>query len=417
MSFTSVPAEEPITVEEAQRRVLDAVSPLGSELVPLDAANGRALREDVIAPVDLPQADNTAMDGYAVQARDLTAATKDHPVALRVVADLPAGGDQTCVVVSGTAARIMTGAYLPTGADAVAQVELTDAGSSIVTIFAPVSAGMNVRRRGEDMTAGAVVLPSGIRLGPGEIGVLAASQYAQVAVGCRPTVAILSTGDELVMPGHLVPPGKIVNSNAYALAALVEEAGGEARMLGIVPDSRDATMDAIENALSCDFVLTSGGVSVGAYDFVKEAITALGGETIFWRVSMKPGKPVLFARLRERLFFGLPGNPVSSMVSFHLFVGPALRKASGETSALPTPAILMKTADALRSRGERRTYLRVRVVVRDGELVALPMRAQGSGVSTSMVQANGLAIMDEGIAIVEAGGVVPVMLFGPVCGE
>jgi molybdopterin molybdotransferase len=398
-----------ISVEEAQSRVLDAVGPLDAETVDLANALGRVLREEITATHDIPSADNSAMDGYAVRAADIAAA----PVTLRVIEDLPAGKIARGTVINGTAMRIMTGALLPNGADSVVQVEVTDGGSATVQIREAVKIGANVRRRGEDMRAGDVVLRAGARIGPAEVGVLASAQRRSVSVGRRPTIAILSTGDELVETGEPLGPGQVVNSNAWSLAALASQHGALPQRLGIVRDDLDATIAALERALDCDFVITSGGVSVGAYDFVKNALEALGAETMFWRVAMKPGKPVALSRLRGRLVFGLPGNPVSSMISFLLFVAPALRKSTGMTSDLLQPAANVRLLTPLRSKGDRRAYLRVRVSVDDGgELVAQPMASQGSGVSTSMVAANGLAIVDAGVTSIGAGEIVRTLLIG-----
>jgi molybdopterin molybdotransferase len=253
-----------------------------------------------------------------------------------------------------------------------------------------------------------VVASSGRRIGPAEMALLAAVRQTTVQVGRRPTVAILSTGDELVDVGDEVGAGRVVNSNLYSLTALVRETGAIAKPQAIVRDTREATIAAIERALECDFVLSSGGVSVGAYDFVKEALETLGAETKFWRVAMKPGKPFMLSRIRERLYFGLPGNPVSSMVTFALFVAPALRKTMGMTELFP-PMVNMRTTAPLRG-SERRTYVRVCVTARGGELIAEPMRAQGSGVSTSMAGANGFAIVEAGASEIAAGAMVPVML-------
>lgn len=396
-----------LSVEEAQERVLAEVEVLEAEEVALEEAHGRVLREDVAAPFDVPEGDNSAMDGYAVRAVDTARA----PASLRVIDDVPAGRVSSRRVEPGTAIRIMTGGLVPAGADAVAQVEITDGGSGTVQVFQPVAAGANVRRRGEDMHAGDVVLRAGLPLRAAEIGVLAGVQKTRVLAGRRPTVAILSTGDELVEIDRPRTPGKVVNSNAWSLAALVREAGAVPRPMGVVPDERAATIAAIERALECDFVLSSGGVSVGAFDFVKDALDALGAETRFWRVAMKPGKPVVLSRLRGRVYFGLPGNPVSSMVAFLLFVGPSLRKAMGQTDGLLPPVVLTRLAAPLASRGDRRTYLRVRVEPRAGELVSTPMRAQGSGVSTSMVAANGLAYLEAGVMEAAAGEMVPTVLF------
>jgi molybdopterin molybdotransferase len=399
-----------IPVEEAQERVLAEVQPLGTEQVAFTDAVGRVLREDVRARVDVPQGDNTAMDGYAVRADDIANA----PVSLRVVENLPAGTVATKSVEAGTAIRIMTGALMPEGADTVAHVEITDAGSEMVLVNEPLQKGTNIRKRGEDMHAGDVVLADGTPIHSAEVGVLASVQRPIVRVARRPSVAILSTGDEIIDVGDEMAYGKVVNSNSYSLAALVREAGGIPRMIGIVPDTPEATIAAIESALESDFVISSGGVSVGAYDFVKEALDTLGAETKFWQVAMKPGKPVVLSRIRGRLYFGLPGNPVSCMVSFLLFIAPAIRKAMGQTTNLLPPIVQTRVTASLKSRGDRRNYMRVRVIARDGELVSQPMRSQGSGVSTSMVQANGLVIVETGVTAIEQGSMVPTVLVGPV---
>jgi len=389
-----------LSVDEAQLRVLAEVSLIDTEEVALAEAHERVLREDVAAVADVPAADNSAMDGYALRAGDASP--------LRVIGEVRAGSVASMSVEPGTAMRIMTGAPIPDGADAVAQIEITETALQWINILEPVKPGMNIRRRGEDMRVGDVVLRSGTLLRAGEIGVLATARHPRATVARRPAVAIISTGDELVDVGEEVGAGRVVNSNLYSLAALVREAGAIPKPQAIVRDTREATIAAIERALECDFVISSGGVSVGAYDFVKDALETLGAETKFWRVAMKPGKPFMLSRVRERLYFGLPGNPVSSMVTFALFVAPALRKAMGMTELFP-PMVNMRTTALLRG-SERRTYVRVRVVARDGELTAEPMRAQGSGVTTSMAGANGFAIVEAGVSEVAAGAIVPVLL-------
>lgn len=402
-----------LPVEEAQRRVLDEVECLEVEIVPLAEALGRVLAEHAIAPRDVPSRDNSAMDGYAVRAEDVQRAASA-PVPLTVIEDVPAGRVARRRLSRGEAIRIMTGALLPEGADAVVPVELTDAGAETVTVMKPVAAGANVRRGGEDMKAGAVILEAGTVLRAAETGVLASAQQPVVRVRRRPVVAVLSTGDEIIDVDEPFEEGKVVNSNSWSLAALVRETGAIPKRLGIVPDRLDATRDAIREALAADFVLSTGGVSVGTHDFVKDALDELGAETMFWQVAMKPGKPLVLSRVGGRLYFGLPGNPVSCMVSFLLFVAPALRKAMGQTGDLLPPSVTMRTGGRLRSKGDRRQYLRVRVVARDGELVALPMASQGSGVSTSMVGANGFAVLESGVTEAAEGERVPVVMFGAV---
>ena len=393
-----------LQVEEAQSRVMDEVVAGPVEQVSLDDSLGRVLREDVTATHDLPGADNSAMDGYAVRADDIANA----PVTLPVIADIPAGHPTDLHLEPGNAMRIMTGAFVPVGADAVVQVELTDGGLDRVTIAKAVPRGASIRRRGEDMHAGDVVLRAGVPIGPAEIAVLASAGKARVQVGRRPTVAILSTGDELIEVGETPSPGQIVNTNSSLLAALVREAGAIARPLGIVRDTRDATIAAFESAIESDFVISSGGVSVGAYDFVKDALEALGAETKFWRVAMKPGKPVVLSRLRDRIVFGLPGNPVSCFVSFHLFVAPALRKAMGQEARLYAPTVRARLTAAVKGAPERRVYARVQVDTRDGEWIATPLASQSSGALTSML-ANGLAVVREGENFA-AGADVPVVV-------
>jgi molybdopterin molybdotransferase len=400
--------EPTLAVEEAQQRVLELVTPLGTERVALDDSLYRVLADDVVATRDVPDGDNSAMDGYAVIAEDT-------PGTLTVIEDIPAGSVPQRRVERGTAARIMTGALVPEGADAIAQVELTDAGSETVGINQQVAPGTHVRRRGDDMHAGDTVIARGTRIGAAEIGVLASLQHATVNVARKASMAILATGDEIVDVDVDAPrrPGAIVNSNSYALAALAREAGGEPQLRGIVADTREATVAALRSALDCDFLITSGGVSAGAYDFVKDALAELGAETRVWRVAMKPGKPVVVSRLPGgQVAFGLPGNPVSCMVAFVLFVAPAIRKATGRTCDLFPPVVAMRLEVPLRAPGDRRSYLRVRVVARDGELVATPMKAQGSHVSTSMLGANGLAIVERGVTRIEAGERAPVLLIG-----
>ncbi|MDP9191385.1 MAG: molybdopterin molybdotransferase MoeA [Acidobacteriota bacterium] len=399
-----------LTVEQAQAQVMSEISVGPAEAVTLDESLGRILREDVIAAQDLPPADNSSMDGYAVRAEDLA----ELPVRMRVMDDIAAGHPTSRALEPGTAMRIMTGAFVPEGADTVVQVELTDGGTEMVTVAKALARGANIRRRGEDMRAGDVVIRKGVRIGPAEIAMLAAAQKTAVQVGRRPTVAILSTGDELIDAGETLTTGKIVNTNGPLLAALVREAGAIPRVLGIVRDTKEATIAALEKALESDFVLSSGGVSVGAFDFVKEALDALGAETKFWRVAMKPGKPVVLSRLRDRVILGLPGNPVSTFVSFHLFAAPALRKAMGREGDLFPSVVFARLETPLKSPGDRRVYFRVHVSARDGELHAKPLASQGSGSLTSMLGANGLAVVEPEVALVEAGAMAPVLLIGAV---
>lgn len=402
----------PIAVAEAQQRILDTTPRVGIEILGLSNARGRVLRETVYAPRDVPEGDNSAMDGYAVRAEDLKGASRESPRTLEVAFDVPAGVVPDLVLRQGFAARIMTGALIPSGADAVVPVEATDAGRSHVAIFRVARAGDHIRRAGEDMAAGTPIVEEGTKLGSGEIVVLATAQKSPVMVSRRPRVAIVPTGDELIEIEEPFRAGGTVNSNAWSIAALAEEHGCVPDVHEIVRDDLDATVDALRRAATADVVITTGGVSAGAFDFVKRALDVLGGERLFWRVNMKPGKPLLYGKVLDRPFFGLPGNPVSSMVSFHLFVGPALHRMLG-TSGSPFPVELDVTLEeSLPQPGERETFHRVDVVARDGDLRARPISKQGSGMSSSMSGANGLARLRAGERAKEAGDKVSTILIG-----
>lgn len=411
-----VDKKEPLlTVEQARERVLEAIRPIATERVSLADAHCRVLAESIVAGHDIPAHDNTAMDGYAVQAADVATATRETPVTLAVIETLPAGYVASRTVEPGTAIRIMTGAPMPDGADAVVIVEVTESEGDEVRVFRSVAPGASIRRRGEDVTAGTVVFAHGTDLRAGEIGFLASLGRPYVTVSRRPRVAILSTGDELIEAGQPAEAGKLVNSNAFSLAALAKEAGAEATVLPIARDTLEDISAALVAAAEADVVVTSGGVSVGDFDFVKAALDGLGARTNFWRIAMKPGKPVVFAELRGRPFFGLPGNPVSCMVGFHLFVWPALRKMLGvEAGRLMRPEVTAVLSGPVKSSGERRNYQRAVIAWRDGRLVAETKRAQGSGVLSSMVAANGLVVVPEGTRHIAEGESVRVQLIGEI---
>ncbi len=408
-------ADRMLTVEEAQEIVLDSVSVSGIERVPLAESLGRVLAEDVAPRFDVPPHDNSSVDGYAVRAADTAGASGDAPCRLGVLEDIPAGTVPSRKVGTGNASRIMTGAFLPEGADAVVMVENTKQRDDGVEILKAVEQGQNVRYRGEDVKQGQRVLFGGAVIGPGEIGLLAAFQRSQVAVRRRPAVAILSTGDEVVELDEKLVPGKIVNSNSYSLAALVRECNGRPVNLGIARDSEPEIAKAIRSTLSADVVLSTGGVSVGDYDYVKKVLEDLGADMRFWRVKMKPGKPLAYGLLQGKPFFGLPGNPVSCMVSFLLFARPAVRKMMGygpHDWHLPAvPAIL---ENDLTAGGDRRHYLRARVTRTGGRFHASTVAGQGSGMLSSMTGTNGLVIVETGITSVSRGSEVKVLLMGAV---
>jgi molybdopterin molybdotransferase len=417
-----MPVSDLLSVEEALARVLARVQSLPSENVSIAEALGRVLAEDIVAPFSVPPFRNSAMDGYAVRAADVVGATPETPVYLTPIEDVSAGRMPERTVGQGQAARIMTGAPLPPGADAVVPVEDTDDRWRVegytplperVAIFRPVAAGGNVRPAGEDIQAGQVVLREGTILRPQDIGVLVSLGFERLPVRRQPRVAILATGDELVEVGQPLSPGQIHNSNSYMLAGLVQQCGGVPYRLPVARDTLDEVRARFEEALALqpDFVLSSAGVSVGTHDVVRTVVEQLGRIEV-WRVNVKPGKPLAFGQVGGVPFFGLPGNPVSAMVTFELFVRPALRKALG-TDPLAVPLTTAVLDEDLTLDG-RRTYVRVVLRERDGELVARTTGTQSSGVLMSMVLADGLMIIPEGQSRVTAGSRFPVRLLRPL---
>ena len=409
--------QEDLTVIEALALVLNRFQPLDAERVPLLDALGRVLAEPVIARDSLPPFANSSMDGYAVRAADLATASRETLVSLRVIADIAAGAPSSVDVVPGTTARIMTGAPLPAGADAVVPVEDTDEPwrdparplPEWVAVGRAVQPGDYVRYPGEDIRAGETVLEAGHALRPQEIGVLASLGEAEVVVVRRPRVGILATGDELVAVAARLTPGKIRNSNGYAQAAQVRALGGEAVMLGVARDLEEdvrARLDA-GVAAGVDLLISSAGVSVGAYDVVK-AVLDHSGSVTFWRVRMRPGKPLAFGAYRGIPFLGLPGNPVSAMVSFERFARPAILKMAGRRE-LERPMVLAQVLEDLRSDG-RESYLRA-VVTRDEHgYVATTTGSQGSHIMTSLVRANALLVVPEGMTSIRAGTILTALM-------
>jgi molybdopterin molybdotransferase len=390
-----MPAEKMLSPEQAQQIVLDHISPTGAELVPLLAAQGRVLAEDIAARYDNPPLDNSAMDGYALRFADVQGAGPQNPVALEMIEDIPAGHIGQKRVGLGQCSRIMTGAPVPAGADTVIPVEDTRLQGDRVEILDPDEAGANVRRRGDDMRQGQQLIAAGTPCASGEIGVMAVQQRAFVGVHRRPVLAILSTGDELVDIDQPLAEGKIVNSNTYGLAALARAAGAEARLLPTAPDDETQIRRSVEAALECDFIVSSGGVSVGEYDFVKKVLDDMGAEAKLWRVAMKPGKPLFFAMLQGKPYFGLPGNPVSSLMSFLQFVRPAVRKALGYAAdVLLLPEIDAVLDNSAHNRGDRRQYLRAGLRLENGVPHAKIFEAQGSHILTSMLGVGAIVVLE-----------------------
>jgi molybdopterin molybdotransferase len=373
-------------VEEAQRQILQKISPLEGDEVPLDEALGRATCADLSALRTLPLADNSAMDGYGLIAAD----TARGPTTLKVVEKIFAGQTPRCELKPGECARIMTGAALPKGADAVVVQEKTrERGDEAVEVLEAVKPGTNVRVRGEDSREGEPLLARGTALGVGELGLLWGQGLTGVQVHRRPRVGIVSSGDELVEVG--VPHGgRIYDTNSPALAAVVRRCGGVPRKLGIAPDRPEAVRQKIETGLSPDFdvLICVAGMSVGERDYVREVLAMLGVQLDFWRVAMRPGKPLAFGTRGSTLVFGLPGNPVSALVTFELFVRPALRKLQGLDPTVPTlPGVL---ALPLKKPVGLRLFARASVRHENGALLATPLTSQTSGALTSAAGATHL---------------------------
>ncbi len=382
----------PLSIDDARAAVLANARPLGDEDVPLDAALGRVLAAEVVAAYDVPGFDNSAMDGFAAAAGPARL--------LRLVGESRAGAPFAGTLAAGEAARISTGAALPAGADAVVQLERAEERDGHVELLEDAQPGRNIRRAGEDVRAGAVVLPAGTLLGAAELGAAVNAGVASLLCARRPRVAVLATGDELVAPGVPLGPGQVHDSNLTTLVALARAAGAEVVIARHVTDDEDATRAALTDALDgADVVVVSGGVSVGPHDHVKPALAALGVEEVFWRVALRPGRPTWFGVKRpDAMVFGLPGNPVSSYVTFVLFVRPALAALQGADPRVPRSSAPLAVAVA-RHR-DRDECIRVRL---DDEGRAHPTGPQGSHVLTSLVGADALAIVPRGEGELAAG--------------
>jgi molybdopterin molybdotransferase len=397
-----------LTVEEARARILERIHPLPAEDIPLTSALGRVLAADAIAGESLPPFVNSAMDGYAVRSADTVDASPQSPRRLRLAGEVPAGRVYEGKVVAGEAVRILTGAPLPDGSDAVLQQELTEAGDGWVSLHAEAPAGTNLRWPGDDVQSGTLLVAGGTELGPAEIALLAALGVHPVRVTRRPRVAILSTGDELAPLGETPKPGQIRESNSPYLVAAAIRAGAETVPLGIARDRAEDLRAKLEQARAADLVLTSGGVSVGDYDLVKQMLDEQGGIE-FWRVRMRPGKPVAFGMLGETPLLGLPGNPVSAAVTFELFGRPAIRKMLGcRQVERPVVEVVLDGEDI--ARGDRRHYVRARLDSRAGTLIARTTGEQGSHIISSLRGATALLVVEIGEGVVRAGEHLPALL-------
>ena len=394
-----------LSVEDYRDRVLAGIAPLSAIELPLTAIEGCILADDVTAAVSLPSFDNSSMDGYAVLSADLTYAAVESPVDLRVIDVIAAGGTSVVTVTRGTAVRIMTGATMPAGADAVIPVEQTDAGTRNVQVYGSVSSGAYVRRTGEDVVAGTVVLPAGTLVQARQIALLAACGHGTVRVRPQPRIAVIATGSELVEPGEDLAPGMIHDANSFMLISAAREAGAQAYRVGPIPDDDAAFLDAIEDQLHrCDLILTSGGVSMGAYDTVKSVLSRLG-TVQFMKVAMQPGMPQGYGRIESTPIITLPGNPVSSYVSFEMFVRPAILKMRGFTT-LERPTLTALCASALDSPRGKRQYARARFVDSGVEATGT---GQGSHVLGGLAEADALIVIPEEQVHVPEGATVRVI--------
>ena len=377
--------------EQALARILAAVPATSPETVSLRKSAGRFLAADAFSPGDLPRFDNSTMDGYAVRAADIAAASPGAPIHLRLAGRVAAGEEAQASVTPGTCVRVFTGSPLPAGADAVVMQEdtspLPSSDPDSIGILTPAHSGENVRQRGEDVAQGAVIGSTGERLGPGQIALLAAAGLTEVTVGRPPTVGLIATGSELVEPGTPLRPGQIYESNRPALAAAIGASGALCHVFPIVADALDGTRRVLSDALTrCDAIVTSGGVSVGDMDFLKPAFEQTGGTLEFWKVDMKPGRPFVFGRYRHKLLFGLPGNPVSALITFLLLVRPALLRWQGARD-VSLPGHPAQLAEPLTNDGARRHFIRVRV---DGAGKVFSAGTQASHILSSMAAANAL---------------------------
>ncbi len=398
-----------ISVEEALNEILSRIQPLGSEKVSLLESLGRVIVENVVAPRDIPPLDNSGMDGYAVRAQDILRTSREIPVRLEVIEDLPAGFISEKSLERGQAIRIMTGAPIPQGANTVVPVEETQKDGSFVLILKGFPSGKNIRKAGGDLRKADRVISKGDILRPPEIGILASIGRSSISVFQRPTVAILCTGEELVDVDQPVERAKIVSSNSYTLAAQVKDCGATPIQLGIARDEQEDVEEKLRQGLRADILISSAGISVGDYDFVKEALRELGMELIFWKVAMKPGRPMAFGMIHGKPVFGLPGNPVSSMVSFEEFVRPALLKMMGHHQILrPVREAILQ--ESIQIEPGRRHYVRAVVSFAGGRYRVTPTGAQGSDILNSMVRANALMIIPEDRELVRAGEKVNVQL-------
>jgi molybdopterin molybdotransferase len=398
-----------IRVEEALTHILNSISPLDLEKTDILNALGRVIGEDIYSGRNIPPKDNSAMDGYALKSDDTKGATSEAPAIVETIEDIPAGHLPQKTVGPGQAARIMTGAYVPKGADTVVKVEDTDRDGNRVRIFVESPRGDNIRYSGEDVKEGDLVISKGKITGPAEVGMLASLGRSFIKVYQKPLVAIIATGDEIADIDEEISEGKIISSNSYSLNAQVRECGAVALQTGIAKDREESLMAAFRSALRADVIISSGGVSVGDYDFVKDVMAQMGTNIEFWQVAQRPGKPLAFGTMEGKLVFGLPGNPVSSMITFEEYVRPALLKMMGRKEIFRRTIKATLTEDIKKKSGLKH-FIRARVN-KEGEIFTVATTGeQGSGILKSMVLANGIIVLPEDMTSVKKGEEVAVQL-------
>ena len=398
-----------ISVEEALQQILEVIVPLGQEKVNVLDSLGRVIGEDIYANRNIPPKDNSAMDGYAVRWEDTRGASATNPIFLNVIEDIPAGTIPQKSIAAGEASRIMTGAPIPAGANAVIRVEDTTKVGQGARVFVEAKERQDIRFAGEDVREGEVVISQGNIIRPAEIGMLAALGRSFVSVYQRPVIAVVATGDELVDIDETPTPWQIISSNSYSITAQIIDCGGLPLQVGIAKDTREDLVSKFKAALRADIIVSSGGVSVGDYDLVKDVMKEVGNQMQFWQVAMRPGKPLAFGAMGGIPVFGLPGNPVSSMISFEQFVRPSILKMMGHKNLFRKTVRATVGEDITKKKGTKH-FIRARVECVNEKYTVTSTGEQGSGILKSMVRANGLIILSENVTSVKKGDEVTVQL-------